>query len=144
MKTTIRFHRIWLSSPSEGPQADPRRAPEARYYDVDLSGTEVGEAQFYRARLHHSRLRELKARGANFTGARIDHCDLSGAELAGSNFFRAEITQSIFRGADLEGCDFREVRLRGCDFRGAYLRGAIGLTPEQIAQAIIDAATTLP
>ena len=49
-----------------------------------------------------------------------------------------------FRGADLQNCDFREVRMRGGDFRGANLRGVVGLTPEQIAQAIIDDTTTLP
>jgi uncharacterized protein YjbI with pentapeptide repeats len=50
----------------------------------------------------------------------------------------------LFRDADLQGCDFREARMRGGDFRGANLGGAVGLVPDQIAEAIIDEATILP
>lgn len=140
MKPIVQLHRIWLFSPSERRQAKL----SARYYDSDLSGTEAGEQQFYRARMHHSLFRNMKGRGVNFTGARIDHCDLSGADLAGANFFRSEIVQCVFCGADLQNCDFREARIRGGDFRGANLKGAIGLRVDQLAQAMTDPMTILP
>jgi uncharacterized protein YjbI with pentapeptide repeats len=114
---------------------------ESRFYDADLSNSEMSAVGFYHARLHHSLLSGMKATDANFTGARIDHCDFSRAELAGSNFFRAEITQCSFRNADLRNCDFREARVRGLDLRGANLRGSVGL---KIAQAITDDRTISP
>ncbi len=166
MHAVLKLHRLWLSTASEGRQAELSGAPlndekfegtdlrrllapeasfhESRFYDADLSGSELAGAQFYHARLHHSRLREVSACDTNFTGARLDHCDFSGAILARANFFRAEMNQCSFRDADLQGCDFREVRMRGGDFRGANLLGATGLTAEQIAQAIIDDATQMP
>ena len=166
MDAVLRLHRMWLSSPSEGRQAELHGAPlnnekfegtdlrrllateasfrESRFYDVDLSGSELRGAQFYRARLHHSNLSKVNAREANFAGARLDHCDFSGASLAGAIFFRAELNQCIFRDADLQGCDFREMRMRGGDFRGANLGRSTGLSAEQIARAIVDQATTLP
>jgi uncharacterized protein YjbI with pentapeptide repeats len=166
MDAILRLHRIWLSSPSEGRQAELGGAPlngesftgtdlrclhaaaasfhESRFYDVDLGGSDVTGAEFNDARMHHSRLTELAAEQADFAGARIDHCDFSRAKLVGARFARAHLVACSFRDADLQECDFREVRMRGSDFRGANLRGAIGLTAEHLAQAIIDDATVLP
>ena len=166
MDAVLRLHRKWLSNPSEGRQADLRGTiidyqsytgedlrcllaigvsfREARFYDVDLSGGIFDQAEFYHARAHHSNLRDISAREANFTGARLDHCDLTGAKLTASTFFRADIDGCIFRNADLENCDLREVRMRGADLRGANLRGSVGLTPAQINQAITDESTMLP
>ena len=155
MDMVLRLRRMWLHGATadkenfDGEDLRGLFAPsvsfrEARFYDVDLSGGDFSEAQFYHARLHHSIIREVEARASNFTGSRLDHCDFSKAILTGATFFRSEITACNFRGADLQGCDFREARVRGGDFRGANLRGSIGLTAEQIAQAIIDDATTLP
>jgi uncharacterized protein YjbI with pentapeptide repeats len=166
MDAVLRLHRMWLSNPSEGRQADLRGVTvdygnlegedlrrllaqgvsfrEARFYDVNLSGGDFSAAQFDHARFHHSNVRDVTAREANFTGSRLDHCDFSKSILAGSTFFRSEMTSCIFRGADLQRCDFQEVRMRGVDFRGANLEGTVGLTREQIAEAIIDEETRLP
>jgi uncharacterized protein YjbI with pentapeptide repeats len=166
MDAVLRLHRKWLSNPSEGCQADLRGTTidyqsyigedlrsllasgvsfrEARFYDVDLSGGVFDGAEFCHARAHHSNLRDVAAREANFTGAHLNHCDLSGAKLTSATFFRADINGCIFRNADLEGCDLREVRMRGADLRGANLRGTLGLTPAQINQAITDESTMLP
>ena len=146
MDAVLKLHRMWLSNPSEGRQADLSGVPlnledfieadlrcllavgasfrETRFYDVNLSGSDMSGACFYHARLHHSRLRELKAKGSNFVGAKLDHCDFSSAELAGANFYRAQINACIFRAASLQNCDFREARIRGADFRGANLVGS--------------------
>ena len=102
MDAVLRLHRMWLSNPSEGRQADLSGAAlnteiftgadlrcllargasfhEARFYDVDLSGSDLTGAEFYHARLHHSSLKETKARDADFIGAKIDHCDFSRAD----------------------------------------------------------------
>jgi uncharacterized protein YjbI with pentapeptide repeats len=78
MDAVLELHRMWLSNPSEGRQADLRGAPlngehftetnlsgllaagaslhESRFYDADLSNSDFSGAEFYHARLHHSRL----------------------------------------------------------------------------------------
>ncbi len=117
---------------------------DIRFYDQDLTGCDVSSLEFYHARIYHSCMKEIAAPNANMVGARLDHSDFSDARFTGTNFWRAEIISCNFRNADLQGCDFREVLLRGGDFRGANLLGAIGLTVEQIQQAITDVETTLP
>ena len=62
---------------------------------------DLAEAQFYHARLHHTKLTGIKAPGANFSGSKLDHCHFVRAVLAESKFFRAEIIQTEFREADL-------------------------------------------
>ena len=118
MDAVLRLHRKWLSNPSEGRQADLRGTTieyksytgedmrcllaagvsfrEARFYDVDLSGGVFDGAEFYHARAHHSNLRDVAAREANFTGAHLDHCDLSGAKLTSATFFSAATSTAAF------------------------------------------------
>ncbi len=117
---------------------------QSRFYDVDMSGSDLTEAGFKYCRFHHSQFRETSVCRADFSVSKIDHCDFSGAQLAGACLFRVEMNSCIFRDANLERCDFREGRMRGGDFRGANLRGAIGLTAEQLNQAIVDGSTILP
>jgi len=61
----------------------------------------------------------------------------------------AELRDAELRGADLHGADLHGANLHGADLRdanlrGANLRGAEGVTNEQLQQAILDGATTMP
>ena len=88
MDTLLKLHRMWLSNQNgenfTGTDLSRLVAEgvcfhDSRFYDADLSSSDFREAEFYHARLHHSSLLKMKARNANFVGARLDHCDFTGA-----------------------------------------------------------------
>lgn len=75
--------------------------------------------------------------------------DLHGAFMAGTDWSDTDLVDANFAGANLrearfQGSDMLRANLKGTDLRGADLREVDNLTPEQIAQAIIDDHTKLP
>lgn len=72
-------------------------------------------------------------------GAFIRRTDLSGANLSNANLSNADCTGVNFRGAN-----FRGTILKGTILRGADLTDARNLTPEQLAEALVDDTTLLP
>jgi uncharacterized protein YjbI with pentapeptide repeats len=69
----------------------------------------------------------------------IRKTDLSGAILRNANLTRADASGALFRRAD-----FLNARLDGTILKGADLTGAVNLTEEQLARAVIDDTTRLP
>lgn len=86
-------------------------------------------------------LRQLDRDGftLDLHGAFIRRTDLSYANLEGANLSGADCTNAIFRGAN-----FKDAILSQTVLRGADLSEAKNLTIEQLREAIIDEATTLP
>lgn len=80
-----------------------------------------------------------KAPVLKLPGAFIRRTDLSGANLRGANLSKADATGALFRGANFDG-----TVLIGTVLRGADLTGALNLTEEQLAAAVIDDTTRLP
>jgi len=78
-------------------------------------------------------------RGAALEAATLENADLRGARLGG-----AVLNQTNLRGADLRGAYLRVTRLRRADLSGADLRGAVGLTLQQIDEALYDHNARLP
>lgn len=72
-------------------------------------------------------------------GAFIRRTDLSQASLRGANLSGADASGALFRYADFAGTLLRDTVLRGAD-----LTGAVNLTEEQLATAVIDETTRLP
>ena len=75
--------------------------------------------------------------------------DFRGADLAGIVLNFADLSGAIFTGASLRDASLANTNLSGAvffgaDLRGANLSGAIGLTPEQLLGAHVDASTILP
>ena len=170
MDAVLRLHRMWLSNPSEGRQAVLHGAPlnrrkirrtadlrrllavdasfaESRFYDADLSGSELcRERMFYHARFHHSRaLRIVHARRSELHRRQDRPLRFFGSGSGGSELFprrneRVHFPATrTFRAAIFAKC--------GCAAEISAARicaGATGLTQEQIAQAIIDESTMLP
>jgi uncharacterized protein YjbI with pentapeptide repeats len=68
-------------------------------------------------------------RRTNLSGVNLQHADLSGADCTNANFRGANLTYAKLKGAILKGAD---------------LTGVIGLTREQIADAVVDKNTVLP
>jgi uncharacterized protein YjbI with pentapeptide repeats len=61
------------------------------------------------------------------------------ANLQGANLYGAYLEGAYLRGANLQ-----EAKLSLANLHGAFLREVLGLTQEQIEQAIGDEGTTLP
>ncbi|WP_375465037.1 pentapeptide repeat-containing protein [uncultured Methylobacterium sp.] len=72
-------------------------------------------------------------------GAFIPRTNWSGTKLRRADLSRADASGAQFRDADFLGA-----RLVGTILRGADLTGALNLTVEQLAHAIIDESTQLP
>lgn len=86
-----------------------------------------------------SRARREKVPALDVHGAFIRRTDLSGASLRGADLSRADASGAVFKNAD-----FKDARLAGTILRGADLTGAVNLTQQQLASAVIDEYTRLP
>lgn len=75
--------------------------------------------------------------------------DLHGAFLRRTDLSRTNLRRANFAGADFSFATFREanfedVNLKGTILKGADLTGVRNLTPEQLAEAVLDEHTKLP
>jgi uncharacterized protein YjbI with pentapeptide repeats len=116
----------------------------------------------------------IDIRGANLRGTFLDRVRFNDSNLADVDFMRASLRRADFRGANLQGAHLRETRLEGVNFVGADLQdaslrlarlhntnllgarlqgatlvgadltGALYVTRDQIASAILDDATRMP
>jgi hypothetical protein len=96
---------------------------------LDLFGTDLRKADLRRAHLEK----------ANFNGACLVDANLLDAHLEGADFWEAHLQMANLCEAHME-----EAVLTGAHLEGADMSGAVGLTREQIDQAITDAKTKLP
>jgi hypothetical protein len=105
------------------------RRHERPDYRLDLHGVGLAGASLCDAHLEDADLRFAMLYGADLTGA-----DLSGAFLSSAHLSEA----------DLGGAVLTRAYLPFANLTGTFLGGVIGLTHEQLAQAIMDEETTLP
>jgi uncharacterized protein YjbI with pentapeptide repeats len=102
------------------------------------------------AELVEGHLEEAHLAGANLQQAKLVQAHLEGADLGGANLTRARLKVVDLKGARLAGAHLQQADLAQARLEGAYLgmgadlSGAVGLTREQIDQAITDATTKLP
>jgi uncharacterized protein YjbI with pentapeptide repeats len=75
----------------------------------------------------------------DLSGTFIRRTNLSGVNLRGADLSMADCSNAVFRGADLTGAI-----LVGTILKGADLRDVVGLTREQLSQAVSDNKTLLP
>ena len=85
------------------------------------------------------RAEKRKSSPLDLSGTFIRRTDFSEANLEEADLSDADCTNALFRGAN-----FKKAILDGTILRGADLTGAVNLTREQIAVAIIDEKTKLP
>lgn len=111
---------------------------EADFLGANFHGASLADTDLRGASLGHAKLQVADLRGANLARADLQHAQLVGAYLEKADLSGADLTDADMTGANLEGAD-----LRGADLSGASLRGALGVTGEQIAQAVIDDSTEL-
>ncbi|MEZ5815677.1 MAG: pentapeptide repeat-containing protein [Hyphomicrobiaceae bacterium] len=98
---------------------------------ADLRGARLGCADAGAWSAERGRTRHcLRARGADFTQARLAGADLSRADLVGARGVGAELVGAVLAGTDLSGADLSQARLdkakltNGTRLKGANLTGA--------------------
>ncbi|HEX8738235.1 MAG TPA: pentapeptide repeat-containing protein [Pyrinomonadaceae bacterium] len=101
------------------------------------------------ANLRYADLRNAHLSDTNFIVVNLRQANLSFADVSDVIFNEADLSNADLSGADLRNAIFDPTSLYGTDFTSADLRGAklgtsLGLTFEQIKEAIIDEETELP
>jgi hypothetical protein len=100
------------------------RLPMQWEYAIDLSETDLREANLCWANLRGTDLREANLCEANLRGADLRGADLREANLCEANLCWADLREANLCGADLREANLREADLREANLRGADLRGA--------------------
>lgn len=77
----------------------------------------------------------------NFDGANLELSDFSGAAADGASFRNANLAYSNLSLAKLNGADLSGASLKFALIEFTELENAVGLTPEQLAEACIPKAT---
>ena len=81
---------------------------------------------------------------AVLTGANLRCADLPGVSLTGADLRGADLRYADLKGADLRGAILDGANLDRADLRKAELTSAMGLTEDQLHNAMGDATTKLP
>jgi Pentapeptide repeats (8 copies) len=117
--------------------------------DADLNGIELSGADLWKVNLCEAQLWQAKLIGAslgraNLREASLWQADLEGAYLWKANLEGANLTEANLEQANLEGSNLKGANLHQTNLVNADLRNAIGLTRQQLSQAICDETTQLP
>lgn len=80
----------------------------------------------------------------NFSHSKLTYSDFTDAQLDESDFSNANLELTVFKNASLMYANFKGAEFFDTDFSQANLDYAIGLTYEQMRDAIIDEDTVLP
>jgi uncharacterized protein YjbI with pentapeptide repeats len=141
--------------PLTNPDLSGANLSGANLRGFDLSGADLREANLSSANLANADLRAisggrsiaLQLLGTPVQGNRgyfgIGQADKANAKPIatpmGADLGKANLSGANLKGAAVDGANFS-----GCDLRGADLSTATGMTPEQIAVAVVDETTKLP
>jgi uncharacterized protein YjbI with pentapeptide repeats len=125
----------------EGSDLSRSHMPRATLEDATLRQAVVADAQFVEANLQLADLTGLRGAGVHLGSARLAGAVLQRADLTGAILRSADLTDADLSGADLTNADLRWARLTRARFdgvilAGARLEGAIGLTQDQLNQAV--------
>ncbi len=135
------FLRHADASNSDLREADLR---EADFREAKLRGANLRGARLQKADLRWADLTEARLKEADLTEAILDEANAAQANLQSAILRKARLTKANLRDADLRGADLTDAVMAGTQLAGADLTGALGLTPEQFADAQWDASTRWP
>jgi Pentapeptide repeats (8 copies) len=122
---------------------------ESNLRDADLNGIELWGADLWKVNLSEAQLWQAKLAGAslgraNLSEASLWQADLEGAYLWKANLEGANLTEANLAQANLEGSNLKGTNLQQTNLINADLRKVVGLTRQQLNQAISDHTTQLP
>ncbi|GAA0592643.1 pentapeptide repeat-containing protein [Streptomyces crystallinus] len=121
-----------------------RRPQVAEPFRIDLRRTDLRGADLQNARLERVRLGGAHLENANLTGAHLEEGWLRDTVLTGAWLTHAHLERAVVKGADLRGARMKGAHFTGTRLVDADLSTAVGLTAPQLADALLDTATTLP
>ncbi|MFI8352582.1 pentapeptide repeat-containing protein [Streptomyces cyaneofuscatus] len=121
-----------------------RRPPLKEPFRIDLRRTDLRGADLKEARLERVRLAGSRLEGANLIGAHLEEAWLREVQLSGAWLDNAHLEGAYLRAANLGGASLSETNLKGTHLFGADLSAAVGLTADQVGQAVLDEETKLP
>ncbi len=121
----------------------------AKLLHADLTTAEAFYASFDRANMSHAVLTSANLTSSSFEGASMSEADLTAANLTEAQLADADLSHALLIGTNLSRASLRRADLRRADLTGAILDGAdlteaVGLTQDQLADAVGDADTRLP
>jgi uncharacterized protein YjbI with pentapeptide repeats len=99
------------------------RIEKAVFHEVDLSGSDLSEATFFRTSLVDTTIEDARLRKVKLERVSLSRVE-KGSSLARSDLRGADLRRINLRGVNLEGADLREADLTSADFSDANLRGA--------------------
>ncbi len=145
-------HKQWLERLSALPQnADASVHDKKPPADIQAALTVIGRRRWVEQEKPHQRLdlRDSFLNRAYLSGANLRRALLSNTYLTKASFFSADLTEASLWGAKLNDSFLKEARLiktnlSEADLSNATLSASIGLTWEQISEAIMDETTELP
>ncbi|MGV9280794.1 pentapeptide repeat-containing protein [Streptomyces sp. NPDC003730] len=111
---------------------------------ADLSSAQLCDVNWSRAELNEAVLRDADLTNAHLKGARLRGADLSRACLANVDLTPNTRTLSVKKWKITSPTDITDAILHGSDLSGADLSEIIGLTTEQLSNAVITRRTKLP
>jgi Pentapeptide repeats (8 copies) len=122
---------------------------ESNLRNADLSGIELWGANLWKVNFRQAQLWQAKLAGAslgraNLSDASLWQADLEGAYLWKANLEGANLSEANLEQANLEGSNLKGANLQQTNLINADLRKAVGLTRQQLSQAICDETTQLP
>ena len=122
---------------------------ESNLRDAELSGIELWGADLWKVNFREAQLWQAKLAGAslgraNLSDASLWQADLEGAYLWKANLEGANLSEANLEQANLEGSNLKGANLQQTNLINADLRKVVGLTRQQISQAICDETTQLP
>jgi uncharacterized protein YjbI with pentapeptide repeats len=122
---------------------------ESNLRDAELSGIELWGADLWKVNFRQAQLWQAKLAGAslgraNLSDASLWQADLEGAYLWKANLEGANLSEANLEQANLEGSNLKGANLQQTNLINADLRKVIGLTRQQLSQAICDETTQLP
>lgn len=111
----------------------------AHIINSDFSNSNLSRANFSGATVFYSNFSGTNLSRVNFTRAKIHASDITAANLENAVIVRANLAHS-----DLNDSKLHNANLKDTNFSDARLETTIGLTYEQLEQAVINEFTTLP
>jgi len=137
-----------------------------RTYSMDLSNTDLHDAELYGTVLYNVNFSGANLSGANFVSSELKYTNFSNAALTNAYFDKADAEGTYFINANLTKASFMLTNLKSAIFakeiysapdskpnqkyeqkaivKGANLLIAEGLIREQVEQMIVDEQTMIP
>jgi uncharacterized protein YjbI with pentapeptide repeats len=138
---TVIGRRKWTEQEKPHQRIDLRHSFLKRAY---LSGANLRRALLSNTDLTMTSLMSADLTEASLWGAKLNNAFLRETKLIKANLSEADLSNATLEYTKLREADLRKTKLTSAVLMNADLSASIGLTREQISEAVIDESTMLP